>query len=167
LPEAAGELFTSGSSAASVEAFVAAREFAHNPERPAIHMSDQTHQSLVRAARVVGIHPDRIRKIRSDTSFSMDIAHLRETVKKDIANGCTPIVVVANAGTTSTGCVDLLDAIADFCDTHNIWFHIDAAYGGFACITERGRKILRGIERAHSITLDGHKWFFSHTNRLA
>ena len=71
-----------------------------------------------------------------------------------------PISGGADAGSTSTGAVDPLDAIADYCETHGIWLHADAAYGGFAAITEPGAHLLRGIERADSIGIDPHKWFF-------
>lgn len=159
-PDTAGGFLSSGSSQASVEAFAVARELAGNPARPTIYMSDQTHQSLVRAARVVGVGFDHIRKCATDANFAIDVAKLADTVAEDVQQGYQPIIVVANAGTTSTGTIDPLEAIADFCESQNIWFHVDAAYGGFACVTEQGHKLLRGIERSDSITLDPHKWFF-------
>ncbi len=159
-PDTAGGLLTSGSSVASVEAFVVAREAADNPTRATVYMSDQTHQSIIRAARVIGIPSDNIKKIPSDDSFSIDVNQLAETVVEDVNKGLQPVLIVANAGTTSTGAIDSLDWIADFCESQNIWFHVDAAYGGFACITQRGKTLLKGIERADSITLDAHKWLY-------
>ncbi len=159
-PDTAGGLLTSGSSVASVEAFVVAREAADNPMRATVYMSDQTHQSIIRAARVIGIPADNIKKIPSDDSFSINVNQLAETVVEDVNKGYQPVLIVANAGTTSTGAIDSLVWIADFCESQNIWFHVDAAYGGFACITQRGKKLLKGIERADSITLDAHKWLY-------
>ena len=123
-------------------------------------MSDQTHQSIIRAARVIGISAENIKKIASDDTQSIDINQLAETVAEDVENGFQPLLIVANAGTTSTGAIDSLDWIADFCESQKLWFHVDAAYGGFACITKRGQQLLKGIERADSITLDAHKWLF-------
>jgi glutamate/tyrosine decarboxylase-like PLP-dependent enzyme len=85
---------------------------------------------------------------------------LEETVARDRAAGLAPIAVCANAGATNTGAVDPLDALADFCEREGIWLHVDAAYGGFAMLTERGRALFSGLERADSITLDAHKWLF-------
>ena len=160
LPESAGGLLTTGSSLGSVEAFVAARESAGNPKRATVYMSDQTHHSLIRAARIIGIEPDCIRIISSDKNFALDMDELDSKLSTDIDAGFKPIFVVASAGTTATGAVDPLEKMADYCESRNLWLHIDAAYGGFACITEQGSKILRGIERADSITLDAHKWFY-------
>ncbi len=160
MPATAGGLITSSTSLASVEAFVAAREAAQNPTRPTVYLSDQTHGSLIRALRVVGIAADCIRKIQSTRQFTIDMDQLTKTVLEDIENGCTPVAVVANAGTTSTGAIDPLNQLADFCEQQDIWFHIDAAYGGFACLTDDGAQILSGIGRGDSITLDAHKWFF-------
>ena len=159
-PETSGGLLTSGSSAGSVEAFVAAREAAGHPELATVYMSDQSHYALVRAAMVVGVRLECIRKIPSDESFCLDMEALANAVAEDRAAGFSPILIAANAGTTGTGAVDPLEAMADYCEANSIWFHVDAAYGGFACVTERGRKLMQGIERADSITLDAHKWFF-------
>ena len=159
-PEGAGGLFTSGGSAASVDAFVAAREAAGHPEGATVYMSDQSHSALSRAAFIVGIRRDRIRMIPSDTHFRMDMDALARAVAADRDAGLNPIAVAANAGTAGTGAIDPLEEIADFCAAEGLWLHVDAAYGGFAVVTERGKRLLRGIERADSIGLDAHKWFF-------
>lgn len=159
-PEGAGGLFTSGGSAASLDALVAAREAAGAPERPAVFMSDQSHSALERAARIVGVRPDGIRKVASDQEFRISMEELEREVSRAREAGFAPIAVCANAGATNTGAVDPLDAMADFCAREGLWLHVDAAYGGFAVLTERGRSLFRGLERAHSITLDAHKWFF-------
>ena len=159
-PEGAGGLFTSGGSAASVDAFVAACEAAGHPERATVYMSDQSHSALSRAAMIVGIRRDRIRLVGSDARFRIDIDALTRTVADDRAAGLTPIAVAANAGTVGTGAIDRLEELAEFCTAEGLWLHVDAAYGGFAVVTEQGKRLLRGIERADSIGLDAHKWFF-------
>ncbi len=159
-PEGAGGLFTSGGSAASVDAFVAARDAAGHPERATVYMSDQSHSALVRAAVIVGVRRECIRMIPSDADFRLDMDALARAVADDRAAGFTPVAVAANAGTVGTGAIDPLEAMAGFCAAEGLWLHVDAAYGGFAAVTERGRRLLRGIERADSIGLDAHKWFF-------
>ena len=159
-PESAGGLFTSGGSAASLDAFVAAREAAGHPECATVYMSDQSHSALIRAARIIGVRPECIRLIPSDDLFRLDMDALAQAVADDRAAGFNPIAVCANAGTSSTGTIDPIEAMADYCESEGIWLHIDAAYGGFAVVTEQGKELLRGIERADSIGLDAHKWFF-------
>ena len=160
-PEGAGGLFTSGGSAAALDALFAAREAAGAPpERACLYMSDQTHSVIARAARIIGIHHGRIRLIPSDDRFRIDPGALAEAVAHDRAAGLHPLAVCANAGTASTGAVDPLAEIADFCDTQGLWLHVDAAYGGFAVVVDEGRELMSGIERADSIGLDAHKWFF-------
>ena len=159
-PPGAGGLFTSGGSAASLDALVAAREHAGAPERPAVIMGDQSHSALERAARIVGVRPAGIRKVPSDDLFRVRLDALEEAIHQARNGGFTPIAVCANAGATNTGAVDPLDAMADLCERERIWLHVDGAYGGFAVLSERGRALLRGLERADSITLDAHKWLF-------
>lgn len=160
-PESAGGLFTSGGSAASLDAFVAAREAAGHPEQATVYMSNQSHTAFYRAALIAGIRKDRVRVISSDNRFRLDMKALEHAVASDRAAGCTPVAVCANAGASSTGAIDPLEAMADYCTAQGIWMHVDAAYGGFAVITEEGRKLLRGMELADSIGLDAHKWLFT------
>jgi aromatic-L-amino-acid decarboxylase len=159
-PQTAGGIFTSGGSAASLDAFVAAREAAGSPARPTVYMSDQSHSAMSRAARIVGVRAEHVRKVDSDARYRVDLESLARAVRDDRAAGLEPIAVCANAGATNTGAIDPLDAVADFCAAEGIWFHVDAAYGGFAVLTEKGKRALRGIERADSIAMDPHKWLF-------
>ena len=159
-PEEAGGLFTSGGSAASLDAFVAAREAAGNPERATVYMSDQSHSALSRAAMIIGVRRECIRMVPSDKNFRLDMEALAKAVQADRTAGFNPLAVCATAGTASTGAVDPLEMMADFCEEEKIWMHVDAAYGGFAVLTEEGRKLLQGLERADSIGLDAHKWLF-------
>ena len=123
-------------------------------------MSDQSHSAQVRAAKIIGIRPERIRMIETDATFRIDTEALAHSITEDKSAGYNPILVAANAGSSSTGSIDSLYDIANICENEGIWMHVDAAYGGFAVVTERGKKLLSGIERADSIVLDGHKWFF-------
>jgi glutamate/tyrosine decarboxylase-like PLP-dependent enzyme len=159
-PDTAGGLFTSGGSAAILDALVAAREQAGAPERPAILMSDQTHSAVERAARIVGVRREGIVKIPADDQFRLTPAALDVAINQARRDGFTPIAVCANAGTTNTGAVDPLPAIADTCERERIWLHVDGAYGGFAVLSGRGKRQLAGLERADSISLDAHKWLY-------
>ena len=96
----------------------------------------------------------------SDSSFRIDITELAERVNEDRANGLQPLAVCANAGSASTGSIDQMDLLSAFCETEDMWLHVDAAYGGFALVTSEGKELLAGIEKADSIGLDAHKWFF-------
>ena len=159
-PESSGGLLTSGGSAASIDAFVAAREAVGNPERPSVYMSDQSHGAQARAAMIVGVRQDAIRQIPTDGTFRLDMGALTRAVAEDREAGFRPMAVCANAGTSSTGAIDPLHAMADLCQAEDTWLHVDAAYGGFAAITEKGGELLSGIERADSVGLDPHKWLF-------
>jgi len=159
-PEGASGLFTSGGSAASLDALVAAREAAGAPKRATVYMSEQSHTALMRAARIVGVRPQHVRLVPTDDRFRIDVGALRHMMFDDRAVGRNPIAVCATAGTTNTGSVDPLDAIADLCAELGIWLHVDAAYGGFAVLTERGRQLFHGLERADSIAMDAHKWLY-------
>ncbi len=159
-PTSAGGLFTSGGSAAILDALVAAREKAGAPERPAVFLSDQTHSAVERAARIVGVRREGIVVLPSNREFRLPVAALVEAVRNARADGLAPIAVCANAGTTNTGAIDPLPEIADFCAAEGIWMHVDGAYGGFAVLAEEVRALLAGIERADSISLDAHKWLY-------
>ena len=159
-PDTAGGVMTSGGSAAALDAFVAAREAAGHPAQATVYMGDQSHSAQARAARIIGIRPDRVRVLPTGPDFRVGPGVLASAVAADRAAGCTPIAVCADAGSTSTGAVDPLDAIADYCAAEGIWLHVDAAHGGFAVLTEPGARVLRGIERADSIGVDPHKWLF-------
>ena len=159
-PDTAGGLFTSGGSAAILDALVAAREQAGAPDRPAILMSDQTHSAVERAARIVGVRREGIVKIPADDQFRLTPAALDVAINQARRDGFTPIAACANAGATNTGAVDPLPAITDICERERIWLHVDGAYGGFAVLSGRGKRQLAGLERADSISLDAHKWLY-------
>ncbi|MDE0625613.1 MAG: aminotransferase class I/II-fold pyridoxal phosphate-dependent enzyme [Bryobacterales bacterium] len=159
-PETGGGLLTSGSSAASVEAMAVAREAAGHPERPAVYMSDQSHGALKRAALIAGVRREHIRLVPTEDDFRIDLDALTRLMARDRDDGLRPVAVCANAGTASTGSIDPLASMADLCGREGIWLHADAAYGGFALVTQPGRELLDGIERVDSVSMDAHKWFF-------
>ena len=160
LPASGGGVLTSGGSAANLIALVTAREWAGNPADPVLYLSDQGHSSLERAARIMGMRPENVRKIPTDETFRMDLQALGDAIERDRGGGLHPLCVCGNAGATNTGATDPLQELASLSRREGLWFHVDAAYGGFAVLTADGRETFRGIEEADSITLDPHKWFF-------
>jgi glutamate/tyrosine decarboxylase-like PLP-dependent enzyme len=165
MPRGTGGLLTSGGSGANLTAVVAARHGAVGDDasklaRLVMYTSDQAHSSVRRAGWVAGISRDHIRAVPTDASLRIRIDALAAMVDADRAAGLIPFLVAANAGTTNTGAVDPLHAIADLCEDERLWFHVDAAYGGFAALTGRGRRALDGLGRADTVTLDPHKWLF-------
>lgn len=162
LPEGSGGLFTSGGSSATLVALVAARH-ARCPDdfsKAVIYASDQTHACVERAARVAGFPAANYRRIPSDASYRMDVEALRSAIAADRRAGLVPFFIVGNAGSTNTGSIDPLPGLARVCGEENAWFHVDAAYGGFAALVPQGRDALKGIEQADSWVLDPHKWLY-------
>jgi aromatic-L-amino-acid decarboxylase len=125
-----------------------------------LYTSDQAHHSVQKAALLAGFPPGRVRAIASDERFRIRLDALSAAIADDRAAGRTPFLVVASAGTTNTGAVDDLAACAEIAGRERLWLHVDAAYGGFFVLTDRGRRALSGLERADSITLDPHKGLF-------
>jgi aromatic-L-amino-acid/L-tryptophan decarboxylase len=162
LPATAGGLFTSGGSLATFSALVAARCDRLPPDflTGTLYVTDQAHLSVIKAARLAGFPAAAVRVVPDDGAQRMDVAALRQLVEGDRRDGRVPFCVVANAGTTNTGAIDPLGAIAELCARERLWLHVDGAYGAAFQLTERGRDRLRGIEHADSITLDPHKGFF-------
>jgi aromatic-L-amino-acid decarboxylase len=161
-PNTAGGLFVSGGSMANLTALVAARHalLQDRTEGAIVYFSDQTHSSVERALRVIGFLPEQLRKLPSDESFQLSIETLRDAIKSDRAKSLRPFCVIANAGTTNTGSVDPLNELADLAAKEKLWLHVDGAFGAASILSERGRALLGGLERADSISLDPHKWLF-------
>lgn len=157
-----GGLLTTGGSLANFIAIVTARKELL-PEQffgGTLYCSDQVHHSFQKAASLAGFPYANIREIPSDEAFRMRTDALEDAIRRDREQGMTPFLVVGSAGTTNTGAVDDLDAIATIARANSMWFHVDGAYGAFFMLTERGRAVMRGIERADSIVLDPHKTLF-------
>src|SRR5438094_652036 len=161
-PTTAGGLFLSGGSMANLTALVAARHsvLQDRVAGATVYFSDQTHSSVERALGVIGFLPDQMRKLESDNNFRLSIQSLRAAIADDRAKGLRPFCIIANAGKINTGAVDPLPELADLAAEEKLWLHIDGAFGAAAVLSERGREMLRGLERADSISLDPHKWLF-------
>ncbi|WBX72685.1 aminotransferase class I/II-fold pyridoxal phosphate-dependent enzyme [Tenacibaculum pacificus] len=160
--EKGGGIFTSGGSMANLTALATARRIKCGDDfsKAVIYLSDQAHSSNIKAIRVLGFKKEQIRILPTDIEFRISINKLKNAIAKDRLEGLHPFCFIASAGTTNTGTVDPLDDIADICEAENLWFHIDGAYGGAAILSKKGAKALRGIERADSLTVDPHKWFY-------
>ncbi len=162
LPGGAQGILTTGGSMANFMATVAARaeRLDDDPAGGVAYVSEQAHVSVAKAARFAGIPRERVRTIACTADLRMDPGALARAVGEDRQRGLHPFLVVATAGTTNTGTIDPLPAIADIATDSGMWLHVDAAYGGFFWLTERGRKLLVGLNRADSLALDPHKGLF-------
>ncbi len=159
---APGGLLTSGGSMSNLIAIVTAREnlLGEDFSRGVIYVSDQAHHSVAKAARFAGFRRDQLAILPTDAEFRLDVGALAERIEADARAGKAPCLIVASAGTTNTGAIDDLPRLADLAARHALWLHVDAAYGGFFALTERGKRALIGLERADSIALDPHKSLF-------
>ena len=162
LPRDSGGVLTSGGSMANLIALVTARILRLGDDfgRATIYASDQVHHSIEKAILFAGFPANRLRLIPTDKACRMQPEELSRAMARDRADGFCPFFVVATAGTTNTGAVDDMQNIAEIADEQGAWLHVDAAYGGFFALTERGRTRLAGIERADSVVLDPHKSLF-------
>ena len=159
--EARGTLTSGGSLANLIGLITARRErLPENFLSGVIYTSDQAHYSVAKGAILAGFPEGNVRSVPTDDRYRIRPDALEACIEEDRRQGLTPFLIAASAGTTNTGAVDPLPELADLADRHNLWLHIDAAYGGFFLLTEEGRRTLRGIERADSIVLDPHKALF-------
>lgn len=126
---------------------------------PRIYCSAESHHSIVKAARSVGLGAYSVIKIPASDDQSMNMQLLTQQIEQDQAEGHLPLMIVGTAGTTGAGAIDDLHSIATLCENHDMWFHVDAAYGGALVLSADKAKYLAGIERSDSITMDIHKWF--------
>ena len=161
-PTTARGFLTSGGSLATFSAVVTARRerLPENFLSGILYASDQAHHSVQKAALLAGFPLQNVRAIPSDAKFRLQVDALVQVIAADRKAGLVPFLIVGNAGTTNTGAVDDLSALADLAQQENLWLHVDAAYGGFFMLTAQGRESMAGIERADSVTLDPHKGLF-------
>jgi aromatic-L-amino-acid decarboxylase len=158
--------FTSGGTISNMTALAAARERALPGSRaaglgglrPAVYASSEVHYSITRAVELLGIGSDRLRDVPIDDEHRMRADLLAEAIDQDIAEGVTPVAVVATAGTTLTGAIDPVGAIAEVCEARQVWLHVDGAYGLPAASVVPDR--FAGVERADSVSVDAHKWLY-------
>jgi aromatic-L-amino-acid decarboxylase len=158
--------FTSGGTISNMTALAAARERALPGSRAAglggarvaVYASAEVHYSITRAVELLGIGSDRLRNVPIDERHRMRADLLAEAIDRDVADGVSPIAVVATAGTTLTGAVDPVRAIADVCAERGVWLHVDGAYGLPAASVDPER--FEGVDRADSVSVDAHKWLY-------
>jgi len=171
LPEGAmlcGGTFTSGGNEANFTglALAIAHKFPSAIEdgiatigaRPVLYASSESHHSLEKAAGLLGLGRKALRRIPVTDNLRLDTARLILQIEADYACGFIPFCIVGTAGTTSSGAIDDLNALASIAERYGLWLHVDGAYGAAAAFSDRYRSLLAGIERADSITVDPHKW---------
>jgi glutamate/tyrosine decarboxylase-like PLP-dependent enzyme len=129
-------------------------------ERTRVYASDQTHFSIARALDILGFPSETLRIVPSDERFRLQVGPVAEAIREDRAGGLVPFAIAAVAGSTNTGSVDRVGELADLGEREDLWLHVDAAYGGAARFSPRVAPRVPALERAHSVTVDPHKWFF-------
>ena len=125
-----------------------------------VYATDQVHNCVDKAVDLLGLGTRHLRKVATDETFRMRVDALRDAVAEDRSAGLAPAIVVGNAGTVNTGSIDPLEEIADFCARESLWFHADGAYGAMAVLSPALRPMFAGLERAHSVAADPHKWLY-------
>lgn len=163
--------FNSGGSVANLIALAAARQWACEQRgldasrdgletlvKPRLYASNQVHHVVNRAAAVLGLGRSAVIQLPTDSSFRLLVGALRERLRQDKADGCTPIAVIASAGTVNTGAIDPLEEILQVCRNEKVWLHIDGAYGGFGMLDPEVAPIFHGLTEADSLAIDPHKW---------
>jgi aromatic-L-amino-acid decarboxylase len=170
--EGSAGLLLSGGSQATLVCLMAARHAAavaagwnprteglqRYPTSLVLYASEQTHHCVAGAVEVLGLGQHHLCSLASTDDFQLDLAALHAAIRRDREYGLQPFCVVANAGTTNTGAIDPLDAIADFCEREGLWLHVDGSYGAFGRLDPRIASRYIGLERADSLALDPHKW---------
>jgi aromatic-L-amino-acid/L-tryptophan decarboxylase len=168
-PASAGGTLTSGGSMANMVALTVARNAMAGvdvridgvtslPQPLRFYASDQVHSAHQKSVETLGLGSKALRLVPTDANYRMDVAALAAMIAEDRAAGLKPACVIATAGTTNTGSIDPLPAIADLCAHEGLWFHIDGCIGALIGIAPRHRALVDGLERADSLALDPHKW---------
>ncbi len=163
-PNSSGGNLTSGGSISNLIAIVAARDAfkikSKEVEKCVVYYTAQTHHSVEKALRIAGLHECIKHFIPIDEDFKMNAGELERSIIKDKQAKLKPWLIISSAGTTDVGAVDPLDEIGNIADKHNLWHHIDAAYGGFFILSESGKSLLKGLNNSDSIVMDPHKGLF-------
>ena len=163
-PADAGGNLTSGGSMANLIGIVCARDAAgikaRDFEKAVIYITRQVHHSVDKAIRIAGLKECIIRHVPMDDHYRMQAADLDRMITVDKTHRLHPLMVIASAGTTDTGAIDPLDEIGRIAKKHELWYHVDAAYGGFFMLTDEGKEKLKGIEMSDSLIVDPHKGLF-------
>lgn len=155
---------SSGGSIANLIGVVTARDAhklkAKDFENAVIYHTEQTHHSVAKSLDIAGMEDAQRRSIEVDDQFRMKTEALEQAIKDDLKAGLRPWLIIATAGTTNIGAVDPISKIGDIAQKYNLWFHLDAAYGGFFILCEESKKVFDGFHKADSITMDPHKSLF-------
>jgi glutamate/tyrosine decarboxylase-like PLP-dependent enzyme len=170
-PTSASGLLTSGCSAANLIGLAVARNTKAGfdlrregiqaaPRNMVLYASQEIHSSVQKAVELLGLGSDALRPVPVNDYFQVDLEALRATIAWDRAEGHLPFCVVGAAGTTNTGAIDDLDALADICHQEDLWLHVDGAFGAWAALTPGARDQVAGMERADSLAFDLHKWMY-------
>jgi glutamate/tyrosine decarboxylase-like PLP-dependent enzyme len=168
-PADASGLLTSGCSASNLIGLAVARNtkagydlraegLREAPQKMILYASSEAHSSLQKAVELLGLGSNALRKVPVNRSLQIDLDALREFIKEDRDRGNLPFCVIGAAGTTNTGAIDDLKALADICQEEGLWFHVDGAFGAWAAIAPRAKELVSGMERADSLAFDLHKW---------
>ncbi|MGQ0702046.1 MAG: pyridoxal phosphate-dependent decarboxylase family protein [Gemmatimonadales bacterium] len=169
-PGSASGVLVTGGSVANLVALAAARDAA-DPSladqgiaglgRPLVfYASTETHNSVVKAAKLLGLGREGLRAIPVAADFRIDVAVLEAAIAADRAAGRQPFAIVGNAGTVNTGAIDDLQTLAEVSARERLWYHVDGAFGALAALSNRLRPLVAGMERADSIAFDLHKWLY-------
>ena len=163
-PATAHGNLTSGGSIANLIAIQTARDSfkinSTNVKQSVIYFTEQAHHCIHKALLTTGLHEAVQRIIPMNPNFQMDAEALKQVIKEDKRAGLQPFLVIATAGTTDTGAIDPLNSIADICAEYKVWFHVDAAYGGFFMLVDEMKAKFKGIEKSDSLVIDPHKGMF-------
>jgi aromatic-L-amino-acid decarboxylase len=170
-PPGASGVLTSGCSAANLIALAVARNAKAEGDlrraglqglkrRMTLYGSDEIHSSLQKAVELLGLGSDCLRTVAVNDAFQIDTGKLEETIAGDRERGFLPFCIIGAAGTTNTGAVDDLQALADISEREGLWFHVDGAFGAWAVLAPGAKEQMRGLERADSLALDLHKWMY-------
>lgn len=162
-----GGAFTSGGMVSNLTALTAAREYALPDIRKtginkplALYCSDEAHYSVRRAAEVLGIGANNVRSLEIDHHRRLCSDAVKQAITNDKRHGIIPVAVIATAGTTLTGAIDPINELADICHEHKVWLHVDGAYGLPAASLPELQGAFKGLDQAHSVTIDAHKWLY-------
>lgn len=169
-PKSSAGVLLSGGSVANFNCMAVARkikspmdvaeEGLYNSPPQTIYVSAEGHSSFDKAVDMLGIGKKYLRKIPVSNNLQVDVQKMEEAILKDKEAGLHPICAIAVAGTTNTGAVDDLHAIAELSERYDLWYHVDAAYGGPAAAVPRTSALFEGIERADSVVINPHKWMY-------
>ncbi|MBN1244263.1 aminotransferase class I/II-fold pyridoxal phosphate-dependent enzyme [Candidatus Bathyarchaeota archaeon] len=170
-PQSASGVLTSGCSAANIIGLTVARNakagfdlrrkgLQSAPRKMVLYASQEVHSSIQKAVELLGLGSEALRRLPVNDYFQIDLEALKATITKDREDGYQPFCVVGAAGTTNTGGIDDLGALADLCQQENLWLHVDGAFGAWAALAPRARNKVAGMERADSLALDLHKWMY-------